>query len=154
MKRNQTSTKIKVSKTITIKEMQEKLSYEHLEKISKEHGDSFYFLYLNKFKKNYQNFLNSFKEVYENTQIAYSYKTNYTPEICKIVNSFGGYAEIVSSMELKLAQSIGVEAKNIIFNGPYKDKESLEKVLLGGGIVNIDSYEEYKIIKEISTKYD
>ena len=133
-----------------IEEMQDRLNYEYLEKISKEHGDSFYFLHLNKFKKNYQQFLKSFTEVYKNSQIAYSYKTNYIPEICKIVDSLGGYAEIVSSMELKLAHSIGVDNKNIIFNGPYKDKESLKKVLLGGGIVNIDSQEEYKIIKEIS----
>ena len=77
--------------------------------------------------------LSSFKLYYPNTNIAYSYKTNYIPRFCKIVNEHGGFAEVVSDMELQIALNSGVQHKHIFFNGPYKSKEAMEKLLLGGG---------------------
>lgn len=113
-----------------------------LDKISFEHGSSFYLLDSERFKCNFIELTNSFRKYYKNTSIAYSYKTNYVPRYCKIVNELGGYAEIVSSMEMSLALKLGVPAKKIFFNGPYKEINYVIQLLKNGGVVNIDSIEE------------
>lgn len=126
------------------------LNYSILENIEKKFGESFYLLDSNKFADNYDEFLGEFEKFYPKTNIGYSYKTNYTPKLCKIVNEKGGYAEVVSTMEYDLAIRLGVNSKNIIVNGPYKNKKALEKFLLNGSNVNIDSYKEAELISEIS----
>ena len=90
------------------------LDYEQINTISKQYGDSFYILDSEKFKANYQELLDSFRSIYENTSIGYSYKTNYLPKLCSIVNQQNGYAEVVSQMELELALKIGVKPSKII----------------------------------------
>ena len=57
------------------------------------------------------------------------YKTNYTPQLCRIVNDEGGYAEIASEMEYYAARKIGVPINKIVYNGPSKSKKSLSKLL-------------------------
>ena len=116
-------------------------------------GDAFYLLDSNQFKINFQELKKSFSSIYHNFNIAYSYKTNYTPKLCKIINDLGGYAEVVSEMEMELALRIGVEPKNIIWNGPVKSPKELEKFLLLGGVVNIDSSDDLALIKNIINKY-
>lgn len=127
-----------------------KLSYDVLKNIAEKYGDSFYLLDSQLFEKNYIDMLKSFRKYYSDTHIAYSYKTNYTPKLCKIINQNGGYAEIVSGMEMWLALKLGVEPCNIYYNGPYKKREDIEKILLLGGHVNCDSQYEVSIIKIIA----
>ena len=129
-----------------------KITWELLENLSNKYGESFYLLDSQKFERNYEALLKEFRDIYPNTFIAYSYKTNYMPKLCKLINNLGGYAEVVSEMEYNLAIKIGVAPQNIIFNGPYKNKKTVEKLLLGGGVVNLDSYYELDIIKKIATK--
>lgn len=117
--------------------------------LRKEYGDAFYLLDSFQFKKNYDELKTAFSSIYKNFNIAYSYKTNYTPKLCKIVNELGGYAEVVSEMELELAQRIGVKLENIIWNGPVKNPIVLENYLLTGGEVNIDNLDELKFIKKV-----
>lgn len=129
------------------------LNYNILDELSKEYGDSFYLLNSEIFKKNYKDMLNAFTSIYSNTRIAYSYKTNYTPKLCRIVNALGGAAEVVSEMEMWLAQDIGVNGNNIFYNGPYKKARFIEELLLLGGHVNLDAEYEIKILEEIACKY-
>lgn len=93
------------------------------------------------FTKNYKHLLDSFRQIYPKYNIAYSYKTNYTPYICKLVKQLGGYAEVVSSMEYWLAKKIGYKSKNIIFNGPIKG-ELIFQPFIDGGVINIDNLDE------------
>ena len=130
-----------------------KLDYKLLKSLSKEYGDSFYILDTNKFENNYVEFITSFKKKYANTHIGYSYKTNYIPKICSIINNKNEYAEVVSEMEYDLAIKIGVDPTHIIVNGPYKTKSSLIKYFTQGSLVNIDSLYEIQYIKEISQDY-
>lgn len=111
--------------------------------LEKEYGSPLYIFHANEFKKNYMDLLETFREIYPKYNIAYSYKTNYTPKICKIVKELGGLAEVVSEMEYRLAKKIGYENKNIMFNGPVKGKALFEH-LLAGGVVNIDNLDEMK----------
>ncbi len=129
------------------------LNNEVLESMSKGFGDSFYLLDSSKFSNNFEEFLSEFTAIYPKTNIGYSYKTNYTPKLCKLVNDKGGYAEVVSEMEYDLAVKIGVDPKMIIVNGPYKTKKALEKFVLGASIVNLDSYVEVEFLKEIARSH-
>ena len=122
---------------------------ELIEELRNEYGDAFYLLDSIQFRKNYQELKKAFSTVYSNFNIAYSYKTNYIPKLCKIVNELGGYAEVVSEMELELALRIGVKPENIIWNGPVKNPIELKKFLLDGGVVNIDSLDDLELIKPI-----
>ena len=130
--------------------MKEYLTTESLNALTAEYGDSFYILDTNTFVHNYSALTESFREYYQPFNIAYSYKTNYTPRLCKIVDDLGGFAEVVSEMELELALRIGVHAGKIIWNGPIKNFKKVEELLLNGGIVNIDSSSEAKSILRIA----
>lgn len=129
------------------------LNYEILDNMSDHFGDAFYLLDSKKFSQNFDEFLSVFKVIYPKTNIGYSYKTNYTPKLCKLVNEKGGYAEVVSEMEYDLAIKIGVNPKMVIVNGPYKSKPVLEKFILGESIVNLDSYAEVESLKEIAQSH-
>ena len=130
-----------------------KLSNSILNDIGTEYGQSFYILDTKQFTKNYKELEEAFRNIYSNSHIAYSYKTNYIPKLCKLVDQFGGFAEIVSDMEYKIALKIGVMPQNIYFNGPYKDSTAIEELLLTGGTVNIDSNFDLQIIKEVALKH-
>lgn len=108
-------------------------------KISKQYGDSFYLFDREQFVNNYQRFKSAFCKYYPLFNVAYSYKTNYIPPICKIVNSFGGYAEVVSDMEMDIALKCGVSYQKIIWNGPIKNINRVIEALNNGATVNIDS---------------
>lgn len=129
--------------------MSNSLSREKINELRQQFGDAFYLLDSVQFRKNYTELKESFSKIYPYFNIAYSYKTNYTPKLCKIVNELGGYAEVVSEMELELAKRIGVTPSNIIWNGPIKNPKVLEEFLLDGGVVNLDSTEELGVIKNI-----
>lgn len=130
------------------------LTIETVKALQKEHGDAFYVLDSALFKQNYAEMKREFSTLYANFNIAYSYKTNYTPKLCKLVNSMGGYAEVVSEMELELAERIGVMPENIIWNGPVKRYDVMERFLLSGGTVNLDSMEDLRLATEIAARHD
>ena len=85
--------------------------------------------------------------------IGYSYKTNYIPKLCSIVNELNGYAEVVSQMELELALSLGVKPNRIIFNGPYKQYNDIKNSLLNGSRIHIDSLTELDTVVEIVKEF-
>lgn len=115
-------------------------------------GEAFYMLDSKQFISNFLELKCAFSSIYSKFNIAYSYKTNYTPKLCKIINELGGYAEVVSEMELQIALKIGVMPNKIIWNGPIKNYDYIKKFLISGGIVNIDSLEEAIEIKKIASK--
>lgn len=129
-----------------------KITKETILNLRKEYGEAFYLLDSEQFKNNFLELKKAFASIYPNFNIAYSYKTNYTPKLCKIVNELGGYAEVVSEMEAELAIRCGVDPSHIIWNGPIKNKEKLKEYLLKGVTVNIDSISEAEYIKEIALK--
>lgn len=93
------------------------------------------------FEENYRELEQTFRNYYPRYQIAYSYKTNYTPYICRTVKKLGGFAEVVSGMEYRLAKRLGYEDEKILFNGPDKGADGLE-AFRSGAMVNADSLTE------------
>lgn len=122
------------------------INSEIIRDLREEYGEAFYLLDSEQFRKNFIELKDTFSAIYPNFNIAYSYKTNYTPKLCKIVNELGGYAEVVSEMEAELALRCGVDPNNIIWNGPIKNLEKLKEYLNMGVTVNIDSLNEANFI--------
>lgn len=118
-----------------------------------QYGDAFYLLDSAQFRKNFLELKEAFNNIYPNWNIAYSYKTNYTPKLCRIVNELSGYAEVVSEMELEIAKRVGCKADRIIWNGPIKNVPIMEQFLVEGGMVNIDSREELEQIRDICERH-
>lgn len=127
---------------------------ELMDKLRAEYGEAFYLLDSEQFRKNFMELKEAFSSIYPNFNIAYSYKTNYIPKLCRIVHELGGYAEVVSEMEAELALRCGVEPEKIIWNGPIKNPEKLTRFLLLGAAVNIDSLEEARFIRELAAGTD
>ncbi len=133
--------------------MPKALSAQLLNNLAKEYGPAFYLLETETFEQNYKNLSDAFKKYYPKFNIAYSYKTNYTPKLVQIVNRLGGYAEVVSDMEMEIALRAGVSPKRIIWNGPIKNEKKVRELLLIGGTVNIDSIYEIDNIRNIAESH-
>lgn len=121
-----------------------------IDRIAAVHGSSFYLLDPEQFAGNFDRLTAAFRAYYPDTAIAYSYKTNYVPRFCQIVNDKGGMAEIVSIMEYQVAVRSGVPLERIMFNGPLKEQFQLEEVLAGGSVVNADSLDEIGRICQVA----
>ena len=118
----------------------------------KEYGSPLYVFHDAEFIENYEHLCKAMRTYYPNYNPGYSYKTNYTPHICKLVKRLGGYAEVVSDMELWVALKSGYEHSKIIYNGPCKGK-MLKEHLLKGGILNIDNEDEAKRVVALAQQY-
>ena len=81
---------------------------------------------------------------------SFSVKTNSLPWLLKHFKDNGFYAEVVSKEEYELSKRLGYTPDHVIYNGPIKDRESFEEVVLGSGIVNLDSNYEPEWVKEIA----
>ena len=129
------------------------ITKEIIKSLQTEYGEAFYLLDSVQFRKNYAELKAAFNDIYPNWNIAYSYKTNYTPKLCKIVNELGGYAEVVSEMELEIAKRVGCKMDRVIWNGPIKNVPIMEQFLLDGGTINIDCIEELEQVKDIHNRH-
>lgn len=89
------------------------------------------------------------KNYWPNTKVGYSVKSNSMPWVLQYMKKQGFYAEVVSDDEYSLAEANGFICNNIIYNGIAKEKESFQKHIKSGGIVNIDSWREIEWIREL-----
>lgn len=81
---------------------------------------------------------------------ACSVKTNSLPWLLSHFRTHGFWAEVVSAEEYDLVRRLGFAPSNVIYNGPIKDRAVFEEVLLGGGMVNLDSSQEPEWLEEIA----
>ena len=129
------------------------LQASEIKSLQEKFGDSFYLLDSDQFRTNFRELKEAFQKIYSNFNIAYSYKTNYTPKFCKLINEMGGYAEVVSEMELEIARRVGCVPNRIIWNGPIKNQKIAEEFICEGGTINVDNIEELDFIKQIVTRH-
>ena len=90
----------------------------------------------------YQAAYKAVSDQYSNVQFGWSYKTNYLRAVCQTFHRLGALAEVVSDFEYEKARNLGIAGKDIIYNGPYKTKESLLTAVTEGAIINIDHFGE------------
>ncbi|MCX6179477.1 MAG: alanine racemase [Chlorobiales bacterium] len=102
-------------------------------------------------REKHREMMRAFSTRYPKAQHAWSYKTNYLKAVCKTFHTLGSWAEVVSTMEYEMARKLGMEPSKIIFNGPFKPYEGLQKAITEGAIVNIDNLDELYDIEKIVT---
>ncbi len=109
----------------------------------------------NRIKENIKNFNKVFASEFKNFHCFYSFKANYLPEICEIVNSEGIGAEVVGILELKLALKLGFPSEKILVGGPYLPDELID-LSIKHGIREIVIYnvENLKKINFYAQKYN
>lgn len=121
-------------------------TYRELSEIAQQHGSPFYIFDKDAFTRNFRDIRAAFMQHYPHVTIGYSYKTNYIPYLCRLVQDLGGYAEVVSRLELDLALKLGCPPAEIIYNGPVKMGEDIAFALNSGIIVNIDTIREVEFV--------
>jgi diaminopimelate decarboxylase len=87
----------------------------------------FMIFFANRVKNNINSFNRAFKSVFDNFQCFYSFKANFLPEICRIIQSEGVGADLIGLPELKLALKLQFPSDKIIVGGPYLPQELIEK---------------------------
>lgn len=117
-----------------------------------QYGSPLYVLSERTIRDTYQEVYSAFKTRYPKVQFAWSYKTNYLNAVCQVFHQEGSWAEVVSGFEYEKAIANGVPGSKIIFNGPDKSKEDLEKAIENGSLIHIDHFDELYDIKEIAPK--
>lgn len=125
------------------------ISAETIKKLIDNYRCPLYIFHVEEFKNNYMKLLENMRNIYPKYNIAYSYKTNYTPRVCSLVKDLGGLAEVVSEMEYALAKRLGYNNKEIIYNGPVKGNGLFEH-LSAGGVANIDSLDEMRTVDKFA----
>ncbi len=111
-------------------------------------GSPLYILSENKIRNTFQDALSAFKTRYPKVQFAWSYKTNYLNAVCNVFHQEGSWAEVVSGFEYDKAIANGVPGNKIIFNGPDKSTDDLEKAIQNGSLIHMDHFDElYEIIR-------
>lgn len=125
-------------------------SHAELQALSKEYGNSFFILDTDRFRTNIRALQSAFLDHYPKVRIGYSFKTNYTPALCKIALEEGAYAEVVSEMEFALAKTLVSEPSRTIFNGPYKAEWAFKEAALSGATINLDSHRDLEMLSAAS----
>ncbi|MFK5976629.1 MAG: alanine racemase [Sulfurovum sp.] len=105
-------------------------------------------------EEKYNNLKNAFSSRYPDVAFGWSYKTNYLNAICQVYHDMGSIAEVVSEFEYQKARALGIEGKDIIFNGPYKPKPSLKIAVEEGAKIHIDNLFELFDLEEIADELD
>lgn len=78
-----------------------------------------------------------------------SVKTNPCLHTLRLLKQCGAMAEVVSPREWQLALKAGFAPRQIIYNGPCKDRETFLEAVSGGSIVNIDSVNEIEWLENL-----
>jgi len=108
-------------------------------------GTPLFLISENLLRDRFRRFRDEFQKRYSNVAVAYSYKTNYLPSVCAILHKEGAWAEVVSLLELRIAEMIGADPQKIVFNGPSKTDDGLLKAAeLGIRVLNVDSISELR----------
>ena len=118
--------------------------------LANEYGSPLFVFSQRQIEEKYNEFKEAFSSRYPKVQFWWSYKTNYLDAICKIFHKLGSKAEVVSEFEYQKARHLGVDGKDIIFNGPYKPKEALRVAVKEGAKIHIDHWYEINDLEEIA----
>lgn len=95
----------------------------------------------------------AFGSRYKKVSFAWSYKTNYLNAVCQIFHDEGWLAEVVSEFEYEKARKLGIVGKDIVFNGPRKPREILERAMSDGALIQIDNWDELGVIEDIARNF-
>lgn len=101
-------------------------------------------------RQRYKRAYEAFSSRYPNVQFGWSYKTNYLKAVCAVFHQEGAIAEVVSEFEYEKARELGIEGKDIIYNGPYKPYDSLVRAAKEGAKIHIDTFDEINDLERVA----
>jgi len=101
-------------------------------------------------EEKYNTLYSAFSSRYPDVTFGWSYKTNYLNAVCKVFHNLGSIAEVVSEFEYQKARALGLEGKDIIFNGPYKPYEDLKIAVQEGAKIHVDNLFELDDLEKIA----
>ena len=130
----------------------EKIDGLSVKKLVNDFGSPLFVVSAKTIRENLKRFRTEFSTRYPRVEVAYSYKVNCLSGVLEIIHNEGAWAEVASGFEYELARRIGVSGKSIVFNGPYKKKEEIEKAIEEGALINVDNESELKLLEEIASK--
>ena len=105
-------------------------------------------------EEKYNTMYSAFSSRYPDVTFGWSYKTNYLNEVCNVFHKLGSIAEVVSEFEYQKARALGIEGKDIIFNGPYKPYEDLKIAVQEGAKIHVDNLFELNDLEQIADELD
>lgn len=114
------------------------------------YGSPFFLISEKKLRESYRKLHQAFSSRYPKVQIAWSYKTNYLNAVCRILHQEGAWAEVVSGFEYEKALFNEVPGNRILFNGPLKTDEDLQKAIVNQSVIHLDHFDELFRLVRIS----
>ncbi len=121
-----------------------------IDELTKRYGSPLFVFSQEDIEEKYHHLYKAFSSRYPDVVFGWSYKTNYLNAICALYHRLGSIAEVVSEFEYQKARALGVEGKDIIFNGPYKPKEALRVAVKEGAKIHIDHLFEINDLEDIA----
>ena len=110
--------------------------------LTRAHGSPLFVFSEKSLREKYREAHRAFSRRYPDVQFAWSYKTNYLNAICRVFHQEGSIAEVVSGFEYEKARRNGIAGKDIIFNGPHKERADLERAVSEGAMIQVDNLDE------------
>lgn len=120
--------------------------------LAKKFGTPLYVLSQRKLRENYHHLTKIFSKIYPGARVAYAYKANPALAALRILKEEGAMAEVISTGELFLADLVGTDGQNIVFNGCNKDRKGLRLAIHLGALINVDSFQELDTVEEEAKK--
>jgi diaminopimelate decarboxylase len=114
----------------------------------KEYGTPIFVISESSLRTAYRRLLKAMGFYFSKPALAWSYKTNWIRAVCAVFHQEGAWAEVVSEFEYEKAKGLGIPGKRIIFNGPFKPKDTLTMAFKDGAFVNLDSLDEILLAEE------
>ena len=122
--------------------------------LTEKYGSPIFVFSQRQIEEKYNTLYSAFSSRYPDVTFGWSYKTNYLNEICKVFHNLGSIAEVVSEFEYQKARALGIEGKDIIFNGPYKPYEDLKIAVQEGAKIHVDNLFELNDLEKIADELD
>jgi diaminopimelate decarboxylase len=121
-------------------------------RLVRDHGSPLFVFSEATLRSKYREAHRAFSRRYPDVQFAWSYKTNYLNAICRVFHEEGAIAEVVSEFEYDKARQNGIPGHDIIFNGPLKGREILERAANEGAMIQVDNLDELLLLGEIASQ--
>ena len=125
------------------------ISGELAEELLAEFGSPLYVICEAAIRDRYRRFDGALRAAGLRAAVGYSIKTNFLTAVCRVLREEGCLGEIVSGFEHEVAKKAGFNDERLIFNGPYKRREELER-LAGKARINVESIQEIEALEEIA----
>jgi diaminopimelate decarboxylase len=124
------------------------LGAEEVQSLAERHGTPLFVYDDAYFRASVSAFLTTWRDAFPTGRAYLSYKTNYMPALCRSAHALGMGADVVSGFEMEHALRL-CAARDIVFNGPLKRADELERAARNGITINIDLAEELETLEAL-----